>query len=119
MPLWAIGLEQPVPETDRRAIELVALGLPLYHGMPLACDTTVASPLHANGTARPHADTTPGEALARLEDDKLDRYPELAASGRVRLVVVAGEVGGRWSGTTASWEESTASTSDTSTGPTW
>ena len=36
-----------------------------------------------------------------MEDDKLDRYPELAASGRVRLVPVAGEVGGRWSETTA------------------
>ena len=40
-------------------------------------------------------------ALARREDDKLQRYPQLAASGVVRLVVVAGEVGGRWSDTTA------------------
>ena len=43
VPLWTMGLEQPVPETDRRAIELVALGLPLYHGLPLACDATVVS----------------------------------------------------------------------------
>ena len=101
VPLWAMGLEQPVPRTDRRAIELVALGLPLYHGLPLACDATLASPLHANGEARPRAAEHPGEALARREDDKLERYPELAASARARLVVLAGEVGGRWSATAA------------------
>jgi len=99
VPLWTMGLEQPV--TDRRAIELVALGLPLYNGLPLACDVTVASPLRADGTARPRAAAEPGTALAHREDDKLHRYPELAASARVRLVVLAGEVGGRWSATAA------------------
>ena len=91
-----------MPETDRRAIELVALGLPLYHGLPLACDATVASPLHADGSARPHAAQEAGTALAHREDDKLQRYPELAASARARLVVLSGEVGGRWS-STAAW----------------
>ena len=67
VPLWTMGLEQPVPETDRRAIELVALGLPLYHGLPLACGATVASPLHADGSARPmlriDVDEVRGKAL--------------------------------------------------------
>ena len=92
VPLWAMGLERPVLRTDRRAIELVALGLPLYHGLPLACDATLASPLHANGEARPRAAEHPGEALARREDDKLERYPELAASARTRLMVLAKKV---------------------------
>ena len=36
-----------------------------------------------------------------LAPGQLERYPELADSARVRLLVVAGEVGGRWSDTTA------------------
>ena len=50
---------------------------------------------------RPDAATTPGAAIAASEDHKGDKYPEVAASQRVRLVVLAGEVGGRWSDTCA------------------
>ena len=59
------------------------------------------SPLHNNGEARPRAAVRPGTALAQAEDDKLDTYRQVADSARVRLVVLAGEVGGRWSETTA------------------
>ena len=83
--------------TDDRRVELVVKGLPLFHGIPLALDATVVSPLHADGTARPHADTTEGVALDDAEDDKARKYPELVHSARVRLVVLACEVGGRWS----------------------
>ena len=92
-----MGLETPV--TDDRAVELVARDLPLYHGLPLACDATLASPLHANGTARPGADEHAGTAIAASEDAKAVKYPELCNSQRVRLMVLASEVGGRWSDT--------------------
>ena len=90
-----MGLETEV--TDDRAVELVARDLPLYHGLPLACDATLASPLHANGTARPGADEHAGTAIAASEDAKAVKYPELCNSQRVRLMVLASEVGGRWS----------------------
>ena len=38
--------------------------------------------------------------LAQAEDDKLGSYPQVADSARGRLVMLAGEVGGRWSETT-------------------
>ena len=51
----------------------------------------------ADGTARPDATRLPGTAIAASEADKATKYPELATSQRVRFVVFAGEVGGRWS----------------------
>ena len=96
LPLRCMGLERRQPRGDRRAVELVVRDLQLYHGMPLACDATVASPLHRDGTARPGAASHPGTAIAAREADKANTYPELVTSQRVRVVVVlAGEVGGR------------------------
>ena len=54
-----------IEATDGRALEIVATGLPLEHGIPLGCDATLVSPLHADGTPWPAADVTPGVALAR------------------------------------------------------
>ena len=95
--LREMGLETAVHRTDERRVELVVKGLPLFHGVPLALDATVVSPLRADGTARPHADTTEGVALEHAEDLKARTYPELVHSARVRMVVLACEVGGRWS----------------------
>ena len=39
----------------------------------------------------------PGAAIAESEHEKTVRYPELCHSHQVRLVVLASEVGGRWS----------------------
>ena len=39
-----------IDPSDGRHIEVVAIGLPLAHGIPLAVDCTVISPLHADGT---------------------------------------------------------------------
>ena len=39
----------------------------------------------------------PGAAIAESEHEKEVRYPELCHSHQVRLVVLASEVGGRWS----------------------
>ena len=55
-----------------------------------------------NGTARPRCATVSGAALDRARTRKERRYPELAGDhGRARLVVLAGEIGGRFSSDTA------------------
>ena len=38
-----------------------------------------------------------GQRIAASENAKAEKYPELCNSQRVRLVVLASEVGGRWS----------------------
>ena len=80
---------------DNRRLEVVADGLPLFHGAQLAVDTTMVSPLKRDGPAFPRA-TVDGAALAWQRKDST--YPELAGRfGRSRLVVLACEVGGRLS----------------------
>ena len=87
--------------TDGRRLEVVATGLPLERGIPLGIDTTLVSPLHANGTVWARADTEPGAAIRRAERDKASTYPELVDSSVLRLTTLACEVGGRWSQRTA------------------
>ena len=86
---------------DGRRIEIVATGFHWHQGVPLACDATLVSPLHADGTVWDHADAEDGCAIARAEEAKRTTYPELVASSRCRLVVLACETGGRWSKTCA------------------
>ena len=73
------------------------MGLRWHHGVPLACDATLVSPLHADGSPWAGADEADGVAIARAEASKRDRYPELVGSDVCRLVVLACETGGRWS----------------------
>ena len=64
----------------------------------MAIDATVVSPLHSDGTHRRRADAIDGQVLGEARKLKERTYPELCQrDGRARLVVVAGEVGGRWS----------------------
>ena len=86
-----------VDPADQRAIEIVATGLPLAHGIPLAVDTTMVSPLHADGSIYQDAATQVGVALRRAEKKKRDTYPELVDSAQLRLFTAAMEVGGRLS----------------------
>ena len=87
---------------DGRRIEVIVDGLSLWHGAQLAVDTTLVSPLHGDGTARRHAATTSGVALQAARRAKETTYPKLSGEGRrARLVVLAAEVGGRWSQETA------------------
>ena len=91
-----MNLETPV--TDERRIEVVANGLPLWHGAQVAVDTTLVSPLRSDGAPRPHADQEEGVALREARRKKRRHtYPELRRSQRCRLVVLALETGGRWS----------------------
>eukprot|EP00439_Symbiodinium_sp_Y106_P043344 s3708_g5.t1 len=86
-----------VPVSDERRIEVVANGLPLWHGSQLALDATIVSPLTRRGEAHPRADVQPGCAVAAAARRKrFQTYPELESARRCRLVVVGIEVGGRF-----------------------
>ena len=93
------GRSQGVHERDDlRRLEVVAEGLTLFGGCQSAIDATVVSPLHADGRHRRRADAIDGQALGEARRLKERTNPELCrGDGRARLVVIAGEVGGRWS----------------------
>ena len=85
-----------------RRIKVIVDGLCLWHGAQLAVDTTVVSPLHGDGSARRNTATSNGVSLQAARRAKETTYPELSGEGRrARLVVLAAEVGGRWSQETA------------------
>ena len=83
------------PPHDSRCIEILAMGLPLFGGIPLAVDATMASALHVEGTPWAGTADTDGVALERAE--QAGGYPELVHSSVVRLVIVATDTEGRWS----------------------
>ena len=77
---------------------MVAEGLTLFGGCHLALDATLVSPLHRDGTHRKNEDTMDGMLLRAAKKDKEKTCPELFESnGLARLVVIACEVGRRWS----------------------
>ncbi len=86
-----------VDPADRRAIEIVVTGLPIEHGIPVAVDATMVSPLHADGTPHRQAAERPGVALQRGRRDKETTYPELLGSSQLRLLTAGAETGGRLS----------------------
>ena len=80
-----MDLAVPIPGDSRR-IEVLADGLALFGGVQLAIDTTLVSPLHADGTARPGAARNDGVALRVARRRKERRYPELSGhNNRCRL----------------------------------
>ena len=88
----------PNDRVDNRRLEVVSDGLPLFGGAQLAIDTTLVSALWRDRTSRPQADSIDGVALAVARRNKARTYPEFSGGdGRARLVVLAAEVGGRWS----------------------
>ena len=90
-------LDLAVPNAaDARRLEVVVDGLPLFGGAQLAVDTTLVCALHANGSARRGAAHTDGKEGGNLPGAGGRR-------GRARLVVLAVEVGGRWSPETQSF----------------
>ena len=82
---------------DERCIEVVASGLPLFHGAQLAVDITLRCALTSRGEPRTGAAREDGIACQSARADKAQKYAELLAGDRCRLVVVALETGGRWS----------------------
>ena len=61
---------EDIRPADGRKIEVVATGILFAHGLPVAVDATLVSPLHADGTAWPGAAKTPGTAIRRAIKDK-------------------------------------------------
>ena len=86
-----------VQRIDDRTIEVIANGLPLWHGSQLAIDTTLVPPLTAAGEPRRRGGRYAAAALHTARQNKQRTYPELLASARCWLVVMGMEVGGRWS----------------------
>ena len=72
-------------------------GSPLHGGAQLAVDTTNVSALHCDGTSQQGAANVDGVRLLEARRRKERTFPELAPRSRCRLVVLANEVGGRWS----------------------
>ena len=87
-----------IDPADGRKIEIVATGLPIEHGIPVAVDCTMVSPLHTDGSPWPHAATVPGISFDRALQDKTRTYPELVGSPVLRLLVATTETGGRCNG---------------------
>ena len=87
---------------DARRLEIVADGLPLFGRAQLAIDTTLVSVVRG-------ATVWDGVGLREARRRKERVYPELTGvGGRARLVVITGEVGGRWSSETAHFLSSLA-----------
>ena len=92
----------PINPLDARRLGVVVDGLALFGGAQLAVDTTLVCPLTRDGAAKPRAATMSGACPEVARRRKEARYPELVGNqGRARLVVLAGEVGGRFSSETA------------------
>ena len=88
----------PQERVDGRRLEVVADGLPLFHGAQLAVDTTMVAPLKRDGTLQPGTVDVDGAVLGRGRRRKERVYTELTGRhGRARLLVLACETGGRWS----------------------
>ena len=79
---------------NHRRIEVIAEGLPVFHGAQLAIDTTLVSPVRADGETHRQCQDTDGAALDAARRRKERTYPELTGGrGRAKLVVLAGEIG--------------------------
>ena len=64
---------------DERCIEVVASGLPLYHGAQLAVDITMRSAVTSSDEARPGAARVDGIVCINARADKEQKYAELLA----------------------------------------
>ena len=90
-----VDMNIAVPADDARAVEVLASGLPLFHGAQLAVDITLRSALTATGLPRPGAAVVDGIVCMAARADKERKYSELLNGDRCRLVVVALETGAR------------------------
>ena len=89
-------LAAPEARVGRR-IEIVADGPPVWRRTTgSGCHTCL--PLHCDGSPMAGADVSDGAVLVAARRSKERTYPDLVGPhARVCLVVLAGEVGGRWS----------------------
>ena len=87
-----------VPVADERRIEVVADGLPLWHGSQLALDATIVLPPHTTRRDPPPRKHPAGlrSRFAAARRKRHRTYPELGRARRRRLVVLGTETGGRF-----------------------
>ena len=67
----------PQGRPGSRRLEVVAGGLPLFHGAQLAIDTPLVSPVGWDGLPRPHCVSEDGAALTIARRSWERTYPEL------------------------------------------
>ena len=88
------GMNLDVPVQDERRVEVVANGLPLWHGAHLAVDATIVSPVTDSGDARPEPDTEPGRAVdAAARHKRRQTYARPPLPARRCCVEVGGRFG--------------------------
>ena len=63
-------------------VEIIADGLPLFHGAQLAVDTTMVSALRADGNPRRQSDVLDGATLSQARRRKELTHPELTGEHR-------------------------------------
>ena len=83
-------LDLSIGAMDQRRIEVIAEGLPVFHGAQLAIDATLVSPLRADDEPRRRCPAEDGAALTFARRRKERTYPELTG-GRGRAKFVVGE----------------------------
>ena len=89
-------MDLDVPIGDARRLEVVVDGL--QGGAQFAVDTTLVCALHADGRSRVGDAQHDGVALKVARRKKSTVHPKLVGPhSRAKLVVLAVEVGGRWS----------------------
>ena len=88
---------QPVQSRDERAIEVLAMGLPIQQGAQLAVDITLRSALATTGEPCPNGAIKNGALLQLARHLKNAKYWELLEGDRCRFVVIGVETGGRFS----------------------
>ena len=86
-----------VDVNDGRRLEIVAEGLPLYHGIQLAIDATLVSPLGRNNHPRCNSNNQDGAVLHEARLKKQRTYRDIVQSRRCHLLTAGLEIGGRWS----------------------
>ena len=92
-------MDVPAPNAhDGRRLEVVVDGLPVRGGTQVAIDTTLVCPLHGDGVPKRRAARSDGVALKAARTKEEATFPEFfGRRRRAHLVVLAVEVGGRWS----------------------
>ena len=85
----------PVPEGDRRRMDLVVSGLGVAQGRPLFCDVTVVSPITRVGRPRPGTSNVGGCVLRTAERGNDATYRPVIETGLAALLCLGHEVYGR------------------------
>ena len=95
--MFVRDFDLPVPVNDGHRLEVVVDGLLVFGGAQLAADTTVVSSLHCDGSPHRGLLMSTGLYWPLQGGGKSARTQSCRPGRRARLVVLAGDVAGRWS----------------------